>query len=158
MDGCQAGGARGRRFVARTIGTDGGGWRPTSPTISRTSREGKGWSIRSSKLHRVRAPMTQSWAHTTTSLLASDSNVTIQTLLLLLYTCIPSMSMMIDYGIYFRYQFDNSMNGCYIAPAFMDKLLVHIAKNFINLPNIKVCCCSRAKNNTPGLCFIIVGS
>ncbi|XP_047963693.1 ribulose bisphosphate carboxylase/oxygenase activase, chloroplastic-like isoform X2 [Salvia hispanica] len=37
-----------------------------------------------------------------------------------------------------QYQFDNSMNGCYIAPAFMDKLLVHIAKNFINLPNIKV--------------------
>ncbi|XP_057808045.1 ribulose bisphosphate carboxylase/oxygenase activase 2, chloroplastic-like [Salvia miltiorrhiza] len=37
-----------------------------------------------------------------------------------------------------QYEFDNNMNGCYIAPAFMDKLLVHIAKNFMNLPNIKV--------------------
>lgn len=26
----------------------------------------------------------------------------------------------------------------YIAPAFMDKLVVHITKNFLNLPNIKV--------------------
>ncbi|KAL2481575.1 Ribulose bisphosphate carboxylase/oxygenase activase [Abeliophyllum distichum] len=37
-----------------------------------------------------------------------------------------------------QYQFDNNMNGYYIAPAFMDKLIVHIAKNFMNLPNIKV--------------------
>ncbi|PIN17082.1 hypothetical protein CDL12_10274 [Handroanthus impetiginosus] len=37
-----------------------------------------------------------------------------------------------------QYQFDNNMNGYYIAPAFMDKLVVHIAKNFMNLPNIKV--------------------
>ncbi|KAL3531791.1 hypothetical protein ACH5RR_005312 [Cinchona calisaya] len=37
-----------------------------------------------------------------------------------------------------QYQFDNTMNGYYIAPAFMDKLVVHIAKNFMNLPNIKV--------------------
>ncbi|KAL9263976.1 Ribulose bisphosphate carboxylase/oxygenase activase 1, chloroplastic-like protein [Drosera capensis] len=37
-----------------------------------------------------------------------------------------------------QYQFDNTMDGKYIAPAFMDKLLVHITKNFINLPNIKV--------------------
>ncbi|KAJ0088152.1 hypothetical protein Patl1_31824 [Pistacia atlantica] len=29
-------------------------------------------------------------------------------------------------------------NGFYIAPAFMDKLVVHITKNFMNLPNIKV--------------------
>lgn len=49
------------------------------------------------------------------------------------------MMMMMDF---FRYQFDNDMNGCYIAPAFMDKLLVHIAKNFMNLPNIKVSSCS----------------
>jgi hypothetical protein len=26
----------------------------------------------------------------------------------------------------------------YIAPAFMDKLVVHITKNFLTLPNIKV--------------------
>ena len=36
-----------------------------------------------------------------------------------------------------RYDFDNNMNGFYIAPAFMDKLVVHITKNFMSLPNIK---------------------
>ena len=30
------------------------------------------------------------------------------------------------------------MDGFYIAPAFMDKLVVHISKNFMKLPNIKV--------------------
>ncbi|KAL2635889.1 hypothetical protein R1flu_007368 [Riccia fluitans] len=34
--------------------------------------------------------------------------------------------------------FDNTMQGYYIAPAFMDKILVHICKNFMDLPNIKV--------------------
>lgn len=38
----------------------------------------------------------------------------------------------------YRYKFDNNMNGYYIAPAFMDKLVVHITKNFMKLPNIKV--------------------
>lgn len=33
---------------------------------------------------------------------------------------------------------DNTLDGLYIAPAFMDKLVVHITKNFLNLPNIKV--------------------
>ncbi|KAJ6806819.1 ribulose bisphosphate carboxylase/oxygenase activase, chloroplastic-like isoform X1 [Iris pallida] len=37
-----------------------------------------------------------------------------------------------------EYNFDNTMDGYYIAPSFMDKLLVHITKNFMNLPNIKV--------------------
>ncbi|CAK9185351.1 unnamed protein product [Ilex paraguariensis] len=37
-----------------------------------------------------------------------------------------------------QYQLDNNMDGFYIAPAFMDKLVVHITKNFLNLPNIKV--------------------
>ncbi len=37
-----------------------------------------------------------------------------------------------------RYSMDNMMDGLYIAPAFMDKLVVHVAKNFMNLPNIKV--------------------
>ncbi|CAM6051297.1 unnamed protein product [Sphagnum compactum] len=36
------------------------------------------------------------------------------------------------------YSMDNMMDGLYIAPAFMDKLVVHVAKNFMNLPNIKV--------------------
>lgn len=36
------------------------------------------------------------------------------------------------------FQFDNMKDGLYIAPAFMDKLIVHIAKNFMNLPGIKV--------------------
>ncbi|KAL0401319.1 UNVERIFIED_CONTAM: Ribulose bisphosphate carboxylase/oxygenase activase 1, chloroplastic [Sesamum latifolium] len=37
-----------------------------------------------------------------------------------------------------QYNFDNTMGGLYIAPAFMDKLVVHISKNFMSLPNIKV--------------------
>ncbi|XP_051121243.1 ribulose bisphosphate carboxylase/oxygenase activase 2, chloroplastic-like [Andrographis paniculata] len=37
-----------------------------------------------------------------------------------------------------QYDFDNTMSGFYIAPAFMDKLVVHITKNFMTLPNIKV--------------------
>ncbi|XP_031488402.1 ribulose bisphosphate carboxylase/oxygenase activase, chloroplastic-like [Nymphaea colorata] len=37
-----------------------------------------------------------------------------------------------------QYNFDNTMDGFYIAPAFMDKLIVHIAKNFMTLPGIKV--------------------
>ncbi|KAL2227492.1 ribulose bisphosphate carboxylase/oxygenase activase, chloroplastic isoform X1 [Sesamum indicum] len=37
-----------------------------------------------------------------------------------------------------QYNFDNTMGGFYIAPAFMDKLVVHISKNFMSLPNIKV--------------------
>lgn len=42
------------------------------------------------------------------------------------------------YDAYFRYNLDNMKDGFYIAPAFMDKLVVHITKNFMNLPNIKV--------------------
>lgn len=34
--------------------------------------------------------------------------------------------------------FDNVEEGYYIAPAFLDKLSVHIAKNFMDLPKIKV--------------------
>ncbi|KAK1299207.1 hypothetical protein QJS10_CPB14g01626 [Acorus calamus] len=37
-----------------------------------------------------------------------------------------------------QYDLDNMKDGFYIAPAFMDKLIVHITKNFMNLPNIKV--------------------
>ncbi|XP_052174551.1 ribulose bisphosphate carboxylase/oxygenase activase, chloroplastic-like isoform X2 [Diospyros lotus] len=37
-----------------------------------------------------------------------------------------------------QYNLDNNMDGFYIAPAFMDKLVVHITKNFLNLPNIKI--------------------
>ncbi|BFG34078.1 hypothetical protein CerSpe_203520 [Prunus speciosa] len=37
-----------------------------------------------------------------------------------------------------EYNYDNNMDGFYIAPAFMDKLVVHITKNFMSLPNIKV--------------------
>lgn len=36
------------------------------------------------------------------------------------------------------FKMDNMKDGYYIAPAFMDKLVVHIAKNFMTLPNIKV--------------------
>ncbi|KOM46989.1 hypothetical protein LR48_Vigan07g069300 [Vigna angularis] len=38
-----------------------------------------------------------------------------------------------------QYNLDNTMGGFYIAPAFMDKLVVHITKNFMTLPNIKAC-------------------
>ncbi|XP_040993869.1 ribulose bisphosphate carboxylase/oxygenase activase, chloroplastic-like [Juglans microcarpa x Juglans regia] len=37
-----------------------------------------------------------------------------------------------------QYNLDNNMDGFYIAPAFMDKLVVHITKNFMSLPNIKI--------------------
>ncbi|XP_077241979.1 ribulose bisphosphate carboxylase/oxygenase activase, chloroplastic-like [Tasmannia lanceolata] len=37
-----------------------------------------------------------------------------------------------------RFSFDNTKDGFYIAPAFMDRLVVHITKNFMTLPNIKV--------------------
>ncbi|OAY38597.1 ribulose bisphosphate carboxylase/oxygenase activase, chloroplastic isoform X1 [Manihot esculenta] len=37
-----------------------------------------------------------------------------------------------------QYNLDNNMDGFYIAPAFMDKLVVHITKNYMTLPNIKV--------------------
>ncbi|KAK9920611.1 hypothetical protein M0R45_029161 [Rubus argutus] len=37
-----------------------------------------------------------------------------------------------------QYNMDNIMDGFYIAPAFMDKLVIHITKNFLKLPNIKV--------------------
>lgn len=46
--------------------------------------------------------------------------------------------MMIGDSMFRRYNFDNNMDGFYIAPAFMDKLIVHISKNFMTLPNIKV--------------------
>jgi hypothetical protein len=36
------------------------------------------------------------------------------------------------------YNLDNNMDGFYIAPAFMDKVVVHITKNFMTLPNIKI--------------------
>ncbi|CAI0427256.1 unnamed protein product, partial [Linum tenue] len=36
-----------------------------------------------------------------------------------------------------QFDLDNSMDGLYIAPAFMDKVVVHITKNFLALPNIK---------------------
>ncbi|XP_020583757.1 ribulose bisphosphate carboxylase/oxygenase activase, chloroplastic-like isoform X1 [Phalaenopsis equestris] len=37
-----------------------------------------------------------------------------------------------------QYSMDNTVDGFYIAPAFMEKLVVHITKNFMTLPNIKV--------------------
>ncbi|KAG6602653.1 Ribulose bisphosphate carboxylase/oxygenase activase 1, chloroplastic [Cucurbita argyrosperma subsp. argyrosperma] len=37
-----------------------------------------------------------------------------------------------------QYNLDNNVDGFYIAPSFMDKLVVHISKNFMKLPNIKV--------------------
>ncbi|KAA8518932.1 hypothetical protein F0562_016294 [Nyssa sinensis] len=51
----------------------------------------------------------------------------------LLWQCIEKISTGLR-----QYQLDNNMDGFYIAPAFMDKLVAHISKNFMNLPNIKV--------------------
>ncbi|XP_073118912.1 ribulose bisphosphate carboxylase/oxygenase activase 2, chloroplastic-like [Henckelia pumila] len=36
------------------------------------------------------------------------------------------------------YNIDNIESGYYISPSFMDKVVVHITKNFMTLPNIKV--------------------
>ena len=48
------------------------------------------------------------------------------------------ISFNIEVVMIFRYSLDNKMDGYYIAKGFMDKLVVHITKNFMNLPNIKV--------------------
>ncbi|KAK2432898.1 ribulose bisphosphate carboxylase/oxygenase activase, chloroplastic [Trifolium repens] len=37
-----------------------------------------------------------------------------------------------------QYDMDNTIDGLYIAPAFMDKLVVHITKNYLSLPSVKV--------------------
>ncbi len=34
--------------------------------------------------------------------------------------------------------FNNIAEGFYISPAFLDKLTIHVAKNFMDLPKIKV--------------------
>ncbi len=34
--------------------------------------------------------------------------------------------------------FNNIEDGFYISPAFLDKLSIHVAKNFLDLPKIKV--------------------
>lgn len=50
----------------------------------------------------------------------------------------PSSSSVSTEPFGLRYEFDNTKDGFYIAPSFMDKLVVHITKNFMALPNIKV--------------------
>ena len=37
-----------------------------------------------------------------------------------------------------RKSFNNIEDGFYISPAFLDKMTIHIAKNFMDLPKIKV--------------------
>merc|ERR1719230_2100912 len=37
-----------------------------------------------------------------------------------------------------KYSTDNSMDGLYISPSFLDKMTVHIAKNYMEFPNLKV--------------------
>jgi hypothetical protein len=34
--------------------------------------------------------------------------------------------------------FDNMADGFYISPSFLDKMTIHVAKNFMDLPKIKV--------------------
>jgi len=43
-----------------------------------------------------------------------------------------------DYISQARTSFNNIEDGYYISPAFLDKMTVHVAKNFMNLPKIKV--------------------
>ncbi|KAG2427478.1 hypothetical protein HXX76_012411 [Chlamydomonas incerta] len=43
-----------------------------------------------------------------------------------------------DYLSQARASFNNIEDGFYISPAFMDKMTIHIAKNFMDLPKIKV--------------------
>eukprot|EP00195_Chlamydomonas_chlamydogama_P006160 CAMPEP_0202890648 /NCGR_PEP_ID=MMETSP1392-20130828/986_1 /ASSEMBLY_ACC=CAM_ASM_000868 /TAXON_ID=225041 /ORGANISM="Chlamydomonas chlamydogama, Strain SAG 11-48b" /LENGTH=420 /DNA_ID=CAMNT_0049574263 /DNA_START=36 /DNA_END=1298 /DNA_ORIENTATION=- len=43
-----------------------------------------------------------------------------------------------DYVSQGRRSFDNMEDGFYIAPAFLDKITIHVAKNFMDLPKIKV--------------------
>ena len=51
------------------------------------------------------------------------------------HNMIQSSSSYISTGLK---QYDNFMDGFYISPSFLDKMTVHIAKNFIELPKIKV--------------------
>jgi hypothetical protein len=43
-----------------------------------------------------------------------------------------------DYLSAARKSFDNMSDGFYISPSFLDKMSIHIAKNFMDLPKIKV--------------------
>lgn len=43
-----------------------------------------------------------------------------------------------DYLSQARRSFDNLSDGFYISPSFLDKMSIHIAKNFMDLPKIKV--------------------
>ena len=43
-----------------------------------------------------------------------------------------------DYLSQARRDLGNIEDGFYIAPAFLDKLSIHVAKNFLDLPKIKV--------------------
>jgi hypothetical protein len=43
-----------------------------------------------------------------------------------------------DYLSQARRDLNNIEDGFYISPAFLDKLSIHVAKNFLNLPKIKV--------------------
>jgi hypothetical protein len=43
-----------------------------------------------------------------------------------------------DYLSQARTTFNNIEEGFYISPAFLDKMTIHVAKNFMDLPKIKV--------------------
>uniref|UniRef100_A0A7R9VL64 Ribulose bisphosphate carboxylase/oxygenase activase, chloroplastic n=1 Tax=Chlamydomonas euryale TaxID=1486919 RepID=A0A7R9VL64_9CHLO len=43
-----------------------------------------------------------------------------------------------DYMSQAQRNFDNIADGFYISPAFLDKMTIHVAKNFMDLPKIKV--------------------
>lgn len=43
-----------------------------------------------------------------------------------------------DYMSQAQRNFDNISDGFYVSPAFLDKMTIHVAKNFMDLPKIKV--------------------
>jgi hypothetical protein len=43
-----------------------------------------------------------------------------------------------DYLSNARRDFNNVEDGFYISPSFLDKMAIHVAKNFMDLPKIKV--------------------
>ena len=43
-----------------------------------------------------------------------------------------------DYLSQAKRDFNNIADGFYISPAFLDKMTIHVAKNFMDLPKIKV--------------------
>lgn len=62
-----------------------------------------------------------------------------------------------DYLSQARKDLSNIEDGFYIAPLFLDKLSIHIAKNFLDLPKIKVPLILGASPDLPSLSHALQG-